>query len=205
MTSRTDWDKMRELAEDLKRIAQKHDVTIEMPTHDHMTITGRILRPDDIDFHDFPPRTQLGRDLRAVVVKSKKMGIGDTPIFNIDFEQLELRILASWANAKEEPMPEEGTEVQCVDCPKKFIVSPGEEKSLRKRFGDDFAMPKRCKPCRLVNKERKENKRGSTGHPSQRGQQEEQARRRRTPGKIGAEAHQQNKPANPVHPEKRER
>jgi hypothetical protein len=159
---------MRELAEDLKRIAEEHDITIEMPTHDHMTITGRNLRPADFDFHHLPPRTQLGRDLRAVVIKSRKMGMGDRPIFNIDFAQLELRLLSHLVANEEGPMSEEGTEVQCADCKQPFMVSPGEEKFLRERFGDDFAMPKRCKPCREANKERKKNKRGNGGDRRQR-------------------------------------
>lgn len=54
-----------------------------------------------------------------------------------------------------EPEEEQGTEVICVDCKKPFIVAEGEERFLREKFGDDFSMPKRCKPCRQANKERK--------------------------------------------------
>jgi len=57
-------------------------------------------------------------------------------------------------------MEQEGTEVTCVDCKQTFVVSQGEENFLRGKFGDDFAMPKRCKPCRQAKKERNENRNG---------------------------------------------
>lgn len=57
-------------------------------------------------------------------------------------------------------MSEEGTEVTCADCKQPFIVTKGEEDFLRGKFGDDFAMPKRCKPCRQAKKERNDQRNG---------------------------------------------
>jgi ssDNA-binding Zn-finger/Zn-ribbon topoisomerase 1 len=66
-------------------------------------------------------------------------------------------------------MPEEeGTTVSCPDCNQDFVVSPGEIKFLKERFGADFAMPKRCKPCREANKQRKQNKRNGGGRRDRR-------------------------------------
>jgi hypothetical protein len=62
---------------------------------------------------------------------------------------------------------EQGTEVKCKDCKQPFIVSEGEERFLREKFGNDFSMPARCKPCREANKKRKAEggakKRGDDG------------------------------------------
>jgi len=155
-------DKDRELLKWLKETADKHNVKITMPTHDHLTIhspTGRIPREltDPVLYYD-----PLGRR-RTMFHSSKK--VDPDLVLNIDYEQLELRLLASCAAAagattEEGPMSqEEGTTVTCPDCNQDFVVSPGEIKFLQERFGDDFAMPKRCKPCREENKKRKQQKR----------------------------------------------
>lgn len=56
-------------------------------------------------------------------------------------------------------MREEGTQVTCADCNETFTVTPGEVNFLKERFGDDFNMPKRCKPCRQIKKQQKQQRR----------------------------------------------
>lgn len=192
-------DKDRELLEWIKEFSKKHDIKIEMPTHDHMTVTGRMtpeLRKD-LEFH-WPT---FGR--KRVFVESKKPPM--IP-FNIDYEQLELRIAALTRPGIEtvelggrtyhrinhpyggpslevpcrknddhgcptcrlleqlavdrkaqmaREQEEQGTTVECKDCKQPFLVSDGEIRFLQEKFGDDFAMPVRCKPCREENKKRK--------------------------------------------------
>jgi hypothetical protein len=120
------------------------------------TITGRISRHCEIDSHYYGRR----RYFENPPPPDQRL------LCNIDYAQLELRIIAAGQEiaglAKEEMMgqDQEGTEVTCVDCKEVFTVSKGEEDFLRGRFGDDFAMPKRCKPCRKTNKERKSQRDG---------------------------------------------
>lgn len=102
---------------------------------------------------------------RRVLICSDKPPPDQRFVCNIDFEQLELRLLAACAVAgcpttERMRMSEEGTEVTCADCKQPFIVTKGEEDFLRGKFGDDFAMPKRCKPCRQAKKERNDQRNG---------------------------------------------
>ena len=240
-------DEERELLKWLKETAEKYDVEIEMPTHDHITFTGRItpaLRQDlelhwtvfgrqrmfrgmekgEVSVVCLKPRDPIPRfilDLPDHYFGRRRTFSPSVPIdpelvvisepyrnqpFNIDYEQLELRIAAltrpgietvelggrkfhrikhpyggpslevPCRSNSEDGCPtcklleqlavdrknqmlkkpeEQGTEVECKDCKQTFIVSEGEEKFLREKFGDDFAWPVRCKPCREANKKRK--------------------------------------------------
>jgi hypothetical protein len=57
----------------------------------------------------------------------------------------------------------------CVDCKQDFEFTDGEEQFFREKFGDDFQVPKRCKPCRQANKERKQQRDQDGGRPQRRG------------------------------------
>lgn len=45
--------------------------------------------------------------------------------------------------------------IECIDCGKEFTVTQGEAAFLREKFGKNFSMPRRCKPCRQSRKEKK--------------------------------------------------
>lgn len=49
-------------------------------------------------------------------------------------------------------MPE-SKELTCATCGEPFLFTVGEEQFLREKFGDDFAPPRHCKPCRQRRKE----------------------------------------------------
>lgn len=46
----------------------------------------------------------------------------------------------------------------CKDCGEPFTVEAGEQRWLYEKFGDDFNVPVRCKPCRKLKKERHERR-----------------------------------------------
>lgn len=43
---------------------------------------------------------------------------------------------------------------KCKDCGGVFTVTSGEQEWLYEKFGADFSVPVRCKPCRKLKKER---------------------------------------------------
>lgn len=46
-------------------------------------------------------------------------------------------------------------EIQCCDCPNKFIFTAGEQEFFASK---NFTPPRRCKPCREIRKREKEEK-----------------------------------------------
>lgn len=46
----------------------------------------------------------------------------------------------------------------CKDCGESFTVFAGEQQWLWEKFGDEFNIPVRCKPCRKLKKERAANR-----------------------------------------------
>lgn len=46
----------------------------------------------------------------------------------------------------------------CKECGETFTVSAGEQQWLYEKFGDEFNVPVRCKPCRKLKKERNVNR-----------------------------------------------
>jgi hypothetical protein len=62
-------------------------------------------------------------------------------------------------------------QIECVDCGDEFTFTEGEQKFFQAKFGNDFAPPKRCKPCRAKKKAEKEakgNGRGNGNHKKRR-------------------------------------
>jgi len=43
-------------------------------------------------------------------------------------------------------------ELECKDCGDQFTFSAGEQEFFADKFGKDYNIPKRCKPCRAVKK-----------------------------------------------------
>ena len=54
----------------------------------------------------------------------------------------------------------EPRDLQCVDCKEPFIFTPGEQAFYATR---QFSDPKRCKPCRDINKAKKEERNSERG------------------------------------------
>ena len=203
MPSLTDED--REVLKWLKETEEKHDVKIEMPTHDHLTITGRLQSSlPEFQWPTFgrrryfeKPHTLVAMELDYAAIERRIMAYLCGPR---DIETVELggrtyhkihhpyggpvlevtcrkntehgcptcKLLEQLAvDRRKEQMlkePEEqGTTVECKDCKESFVVSEGEEKFLREKFGPDFAMPVRCKPCREANKQKKAQRNGGGG------------------------------------------
>ena len=43
-------------------------------------------------------------------------------------------------------------ELKCKDCGELFDFPEGEEAFLRETFKENYVQPKRCKPCKQINK-----------------------------------------------------
>lgn len=47
----------------------------------------------------------------------------------------------------------ENIERVCKDCKTSFVVEAGEQRWLHEKFGEEFNVPVRCRPCRKLRKE----------------------------------------------------
>ena len=99
----SDFKKAIEEIRRLSELANKHGIQIELPTHDYMTLTGRL---EDVTrfkpvFEDwFFQRKSFGLPQGEMsIFTSKPRDMPPRFIMDCDFAQLELRILSHWARS----------------------------------------------------------------------------------------------------------
>lgn len=135
-------EEMNETFSELVAVMRRHNVKIDLPT-------GRFGRRREFP-HQILPASERNKDL-VEVFRRNFLPMVQLPL--VDYAQLELRVLAFYEGKMEQQM------VECIGCREEFEVTQGEIDFLKEKFGDDFAMPRRCKPCRKANKERKKQQR----------------------------------------------